>query len=115
MDLQKDKFEEMLSPLETVVVLVYTEEVKPCMLQLYNDYQSDIFKSTTAAQSINECLGQGSKKVLEFLSRKYIKSLLEYFSTDGLSTFIFASLKQLSEKDLSGSGDDDKSKLALSV
>ena len=106
----KSEFEELLVPLETMILVVYNEHIRYSIFKLYKDHGTDISISTTAISAQQELINNGTKTILLQLSKIYIKSLLRFFSHDGLTLYIISNLKTYINNDLNSKLENSQNK-----
>lgn len=87
-------FEELLVPLDILIMTVFHEFVVPELLVLINSHKEDIISSPTAKAGTEDILISNSKHVIKLINKNYRKKILEYYNTDGLSLYVISNLKR---------------------
>lgn len=94
------EFEQFLAPLDSAIAITYKEKIQQTIFQLYENYREKSYSAPTATIKFNETMNLGTKSVLGFISKKYRKDILEYWSETGLVLYIHTQLKIMSQTEI---------------
>ena len=99
---QRSQFELDLSPMDTIIALVFTHKMQRLLDEHYTNYKETSLSNTSAKKDILDIVKTYVKECLSQVSRRYRRKILrEYFSNEGLVLYISGQIYDLVHADLS--------------
>lgn len=91
-----DTFEQVTSPIDTMITLTFESILKPQLNIIFNKYKEKSISHNSAQDELNGYIKRCCETVVSNLSNHYRKKLQLFFSKDGLVFYIYTLLMKQS-------------------
>lgn len=77
-------FDDDLKPLYEIIDIIFTDRIEPDLIELHKKYKETMLISASSRNEFDEFVKTYAKLIFSYLSRRYIKTLNEYYNTNGV-------------------------------
>lgn len=94
------EFEQLISPTDTMITLIYRRELKYKLLEFFIKYESTSLTNPNALKELETLIKGFVSRTITLLSKDYIKKLQIVFNNDGIIYYIYSHFYSLTIAEL---------------
>ncbi len=94
------EFEQLISPIDTMIALVYRRELKYRLLEFFTKYESSCLMHPNALEELEILIKEFVSRTIKLLAKEYIDKLKVVFNDDGIIYYIYSHFYNLTITEL---------------